>query len=81
MQNKLLSVQRRQLGIVGTNIREMETMLESSLIEFILSDKPESKKPIAFADDFHITGSYKSILKRLPLIKMAFKSYGLLVNR
>ena len=63
-----------------TNIREMETMLESSLIEFILSDKPESKKPIAFADDSHITGSYKSILKRLPLIKMAFKSYGLLVN-
>jgi len=42
----------------------MEAKLESLLIEFVLSDKQESKKPIAFADDSHITGSYKSILKR-----------------
>jgi hypothetical protein len=27
-----------------TNISEMEAKLESSLIEFVLSDKPESKK-------------------------------------
>jgi hypothetical protein len=62
------------------NIREMEAKLESSLFKFILSDKPESKKNIAFADDSHITGSYKSLLMTLPLIKMAFKSYFLLFN-